>query len=680
MLCQAVAFAPAQGGPAFVRFTDQKLPDLSMSDSNDDGVLETIFEGEPGSYNYLIFQDGSSMLDPFNTQSGYSPSYKREVSRFTVPDCQRPKVTIASLAATADGQLWLNGELFLASDNQPLDKDTLIISIDGQKAATIKPEENGSFVAQITGISKGKHILTISGSDTGGRSLLPKSAIFWVEEKPFTWADSHIYQVFVDRFAAAEGELSGDKPISQFHGGNLRGVINKLKEGYFDALSVNVLWLSPLYQNPSGRFLGRDGFYSEPYHGYWPINMRQIDSRFGSESDLEELVALAHQKGMRVILDSVLNHVHIQNSYFVNHWADGWFNNIQGDCICGVTCDWGAHYEDCWFDPFLADFSWENEEQMEALVADHLYLLETFDLDGLRMDAVPMMPRRAMRRMRAAIEERFDPAGSHVYLLGENYTSRGEQPNIRYYLGPHTLSGLFDFPLMWALRQALSGIITLEDLNNEILRSEAAWAGSGAVMGIFLGNHDVPRFISAVNDDEIWRPREVQPASPTSSRPYELFKLAYSLLYTLPGAPVLYYGDEIALPGANDPDNRRDMRFSNLSPLESDLLTHVKKVAARRAACPVLRRGERATLLVNKTQYVYLRVYKGKFAIIAFNNSDKPAELSFEIPKKYSLNVPMYFNDLMTSETYTLSSRVVQLGVEPRAVRVLASTDSCEEE
>ncbi len=678
--CHAVAFIPAEGGPAFVRFTDEQLPDITMRDSNGDGVLEAVLTGEPGSHNYLVFQNGVGVLDPFNTQTGYSPSYSQEVSRLTIPDCHIPKVTISSLAASAGGQLWLQGQWFLAADGAPLNKNSLSCTIDGQKAAALIMQDNGSFVVESGGIAIGKHELTITGSDTSGRPARPRRATFWVEEQPFTWADSHIYQVFVDRFANEDGELVGEKPISYFHGGNLQGVIKKLKEGYFTNLSVNVLWLSPLYQNPAGRFLGRDGFYAEPYHGYWPLNMRQIDRRFGNADDLHELVDLAHQKGIRVILDSVLNHVHIQNSYFVNHWADGWFNNIQSDCICGVTCDWGAHYEDCWFDPFLADLSWEQEEQMETLVADHIYWLETFNLDGLRMDAVPMMPRRAMRRMRAAINERFDPAGAHVYLIGENYTSRGEQPNIRYYLGPHTLSGLFDFPLMWALRQTLDGLITPKDLDNEIKRSAAAWDGSGAVMGIFLGNHDVPRFISSANGDEIWQPREIQPESPKSALPYERLQLAWSLLYTLPGAPVIYYGDEIGMPGANDPDNRRNMRFNNLNSLERSMLNHVQKMAHIRASCPVFRRGDRTTLLVNSTHYVYLRAYEGKLAIVAFNNGDKPADLSFEIPAKYLPTVPKHFTDLMTSASYTLSSRVMQLGVDPHAVKVLASTGSCGEE
>ena len=282
-----------------------------------------------------------------------------------------------------------------------------------------------------------------------------------------------------------------------------------------------------------------------------------------------------------------------------------------------------------------------------------------------------------MRRMRSAINENFDPAGTHVFLLGENYTSRGEQPNIRYYLGPHTLSGLFDFPVMWAIRQSLKRQITLADLNNEILRSEAAWEGSGAIMGMFLGNHDIPRFISEMNDDEIWLPRDIQPQKPTSTYPYHLLEMAWTLLYTLPGAPIIYYGDEIALPGANDPDNRRDMRFEDLDTYQTAMLTHVKQVSKMRASCPVLRRGQRKTLFVSNDQYVFARYQNNELVIVAINLDNKAANLTIDLPSDIIPPVPAVFTDVLTGEKLTLKSQILNLNIDQSAIKVFTLSGTC---
>lgn len=677
--CRAVAFYPQGPGQTFVRFTDRDLADIPMTDTNDDQVLEAVISGEPGQYNYLIFQDGSSFLDSYNTRSAYSFNYGQEVSQLVIPDCHRPKVDITSLVADGNGELWLTGQWYRNEEGSDLDASTLEIIIDHTAHHPITIDENGIFSFQTGKLPLGKHHLEITGRDTAGHTSNYKNTAFWTEKKPFSWQDSQIYQIMVDRFADENGALPGTGNISFFHGGNLKGIIKQMEAGYFDRFASNVIWLSPLYKNPDGQFQGRDGFYSEPYHGYWSVDHRAIDSRFGSEEDLHNLVKLAHSKGIRIILDSVLNHVHIQNSYFVDHVNEGWFNNPDGKCICGVTCDWGPHYYDCWFDPFLADLSWQYEEQISDLVDDHIYWLEKYDLDGLRLDAIAMMPRLAARRMRSAIEEHFDPAGTHVYLLGENYTNRGQQQNLRYYLGPQTLSGLFDFPVMWAIRDAFTGANTLKSLDLEIKNSEAAWDGSGAVMGMFLGNHDIPRLISVLNGDTVWSPREIQPQKPTADRPYDLFKLAWTVLFTLPGAPIIYYGDEVAIPGAYDPDNRRDMVFDNLDERELDLRNHVEKVSQMRAACQALRRGGRQTVYVTDKTYIYARYLDNQLILIALNMDPENTEFTFELPKKLIPAVPVTFTDLFSGEKFTLNSTFMKLNLDQSTIKVLAIAGSCGE-
>jgi glycosidase len=441
--------------------------------------------------------------------------------------------------------------------------------------------------------------------------------------------DVLLYHLMVDRFRGPQGALPAPASPGLRAGGTLSGVRAAVEAGYFTRLGVTTLWLSPLYENPPGLHRGRDGNLYEAYHGYWPSAPRSVEPQLGDAAELSALVAAAHQRGLRLLFDAVPNHVYESHPYYAAHSRaaltaagigdldrNSWFNDGPRACVCGDPgCDWGTRIEDCWFDSYLPDLNWRHPDVMQTGVADLLYWLAQFDLDGMRIDAVPMMPRAASRRMVRGARDSVYRAGMDLLIVGEDYTGPGDggRSEIRSFLGSHYdgLPSAFDFPLMWATRSALAGSTTgLDDLAGELDSSDRAFAGSGAVMAHILDNHDTPRFISEAAGNAGNDPWRDPPPQPTDSAPYQRQLLGLTLLLTLPGLPVLYYGDEIGLAGANDPDARRplpDVLAGALPRLQADLLEKTGRLGQLRTCLPALRRGSRQTLAANAEWLVTLQ-------------------------------------------------------------------------
>ncbi|MFY0541829.1 alpha-amylase family glycosyl hydrolase [Nannocystis pusilla] len=169
----------------------------------------------------------------------------------------------------------------------------------------------------------------------------------------------------------------------------------------------------------------RDGHLYEGYHGYWPLDSRGVDSRIGGEAALRSLVTAAHARGLRVLLDLVPNHVYEDNPRYRESQAQELWNMSDPPCVCGLgSCDWGRYIQTCWFTPYLPDVRLERPEALRWAYEDAVWWTEAFDLDGLRVDAVPMMPRAATRRIAAEVRERLAPREAS-FFVGEVFTGPG---------------------------------------------------------------------------------------------------------------------------------------------------------------------------------------------------------------------------------------------------------------
>ncbi len=592
-----------------------------------------------GEQTYAIIEDGQWLTDSNVGTTAFHEGH--EVTWVDIPDCSRAAITIDGAQGSSDGHAQISARFFASKGGSRVNaKDVAITDSRGQLLPFDHVEvdaQKGTIALLVSRLSSGKHDLFVHATDLSGIEAEPARATVWIEPHPWDWRDAVIYQVMVDRFANANGPLAEPPDAGGWAGGNVDGVRKAVEGGSLTKMGFNTIWLSPLYQNPQGSFAGTDGHSYAGYHGYWPTDSRALDARFATEASLDALIASAHAHDIRVIFDVVPHHVHQEHAYVKAHPDGAWFTDWGGACVCGgQSCSWQTHVQDCWFAPYLPSLDWHRDDVADQTTRDVLWWLDRWDADGLRIDAVPMMPRAATRRIAASVRARIDHPGNKTYLLGENFTGAGGYEALRYQLGPFGLDGEFHFPLMWALRGAIAwGSSSLADVDAAMHQGEEDWRGSGAVMALMIGNHDVTRFASESSGDAGGDGFKPAP-QPVDSLVYAKQRLALGLVFTMPGAPVVYYGDEIALAGRADPDSRRVM------PPESALTTDMRatrdfvtKLGALRACSNALRRGGYRTLLADGEHLAFAReTDAGERAIvIAFRNGATALDAPFpQIP------------------------------------------------
>jgi glycosidase len=451
---------------------------------------------------------------------------------------------------------------------------------------------------------------------------------------PIDWRDATIYFVMVDRFAdgdpANNVSVPGAEAPGQYKGGDLAGIEQKIEAGYFTDMGFNTLWITSPFDNADGSYTGSDGHRYSGYHGYWPKDLDAVESHIGYEADLKAVIDAAHAHGMQVLVDYVMNHVHSDAAVYQEH--PDWFwpndNGFGGNCICGQGCDWNSQRIRCWFDPFLPDFDFRNGDARRYSVGNAVEWAKRLGLDGFRLDAVKHIETEWLTDLRARLagEATWDQP---FYLVGETF--EGDRNVIKQYVNPTTmLDGQFDFPLRAnALRVLLRRDGSMFDLAG-FLDSNDDYYGAGAVMSTFLGNHDVPRAIHIGEDspqfgewdggkDRAWAN---QPQLPAGASAFERLALGYTLLYTIPGVPMIYYGDEYGMNGAGDPDNRHMMQWSGYTANQTWLRDRLAALATIRAAHPALRRGNRTTVGTSTDVLVYKMEGEGDTVFVALNRSD----------------------------------------------------------
>jgi len=591
----------------------------------------------PGSYGYKFLVNGSEwLLDPHNKMKRFDDGTPN--SKLLVPDCDMPAfelvkrdVNAALGEATIDVALrpGVNGSVDFGSVKVTHNFSPYLIPANA----------DGVFRIAEKDLPAGKHTWRFEAYHAG-KPIESVAVSFWVEETPFGWLDAIMYFAFIDRFEDAQPGLEpatceGIAPISNWMGGDWKGVQKQIENGYFDDMGVNTLWINAALNNPEECVKGLSDRVYTAYHGYFPEDLFNVEERFGTLEDLRSMVASAHARGIRVVMDLVVNHVFETASEWVEHEKNNWFNTPM------YLCGW-EQPETCWFQSYMPDLNHRNDVVVEYMSEMALFWIQEADLDGFRVDAVKHIHPHLLYTLRAKIEERVEtPSDTTFWLVGETFTGgwgggTGTEENlIKKYIGPNQLHGQFDFPLYWTLLETLgrheAGLEKLAD----IVSKTYPFYGEDALMSSFLGNHDVPRFLSHAHGDigDLWGNGAHEqawtnpPIQPEVKAPYERLMQAFTLLAGLQHIPLVYYGDEIGLAGAGDPDNRRPMRFDALIGPQETLLAHVQSVFKARRDSKALRRGDLNIIHAQKDSLAFVRQFDDSEAVIIINRGENPTVL-----------------------------------------------------
>lgn len=630
----------------FTRWADGALPLVRGADGVFRRTLTAADGPVPGQVHaYKLIVDGRWIIDPGATLRKYDGNCVNGGLR--VPDCAAgPQVV---------GQPVVGGiatvQVLKASDGVPLAQ--VDAALNGEAVVGTVVPSTGTFTFDVDGLRPGRHVLAVRATDAQGRAAEPVDLVFWVEDAAFDWRDGALYLLFIDRFANGNRQI--DDPVgppvaaaADWHGGDLWGALEVLESGYFEALGVGAIWLSPVNLQADGDYPERGGNRPfAPYHGYWPARGRAVEPRFGGEEALHAFVEAAHARGIRVLLDLINNQVHEQHEYVAAH--PDWFRTA---CVCGQDpgCGWSERPLDCLFASYLPDINWRVAGAEQQFTADALWWIETFGVDGFRVDAVKHVETTSIFNLRDAITRRFEQGGTRVVMLGETAVGEGDRFDdgcgevfgsgydwISAYTGPNALDGQFDFPthhrIQWGL---LTGQAGFDGIENAISTFEQRY-GPNHLHVQFLGSHDSNRMASRAANDPAQNCRfpdeggcAGMPQTSLDPGTYQRLRRAFTLLLSLPGIPLIYQGDEVGQAGGGDPDNRRDMLFAaelagvaigddRPTGLQAELRAWIEGLADARRSHPALTRGARAPLLVEPDLYVVARHLDGEVALVVLN-------------------------------------------------------------
>lgn len=458
--------------------------------------------------------------------------------------------------------------------------------------------------------------------------------------------DDVIYFVIPDRFA--DGDASNNDPAKSkglfdrkfgrhYHGGDLQGLINKLP--YLKSLGVTAIWTTPVYDNndkPDFKEM-YDGLpFTTGYHGYGATDMYAVDEHLGDMAKLKEFIQKAQAMGFKVIQDQVANHTSPYHAWAENPPTPTWWNGTVKDHLSNNWQKWTAmnpraSYQtqksniEGWFIDILPDFNQGDAEVEKYLIQNSIWWLNTGGFDAIRMDTLPHVPRSFWAKWGSAIKKEYPK----VNILGELFD--GDPALISYFQtgrkghdGIDTqIDTLYDFALFYSIRNAFAKGEPVRGVSQMLSRD---WLyPKPEVLTTFLGVHDMERFMNE------------------KGATIEGLKLAQTFIMTTRGTPLLYYGDEIAMPGGGDPDNRRDFpggfsgdsrnafESNGRTKEQNDVWNHLAKLGELRQKYQPLRIGKTLDLQDAEQQMAYARFVGKDSVIVVFNNDNKEANVEFQV-------------------------------------------------
>lgn len=447
-------------------------------------------------------------------------------------------------------------------------------------------------------------------------------------------ADAVVYQIFPERFCNGDpandpaGTAAwGDLPTREnFFGGDLQGVLDKLP--YLQDLGVNLIYLNPI-------------FAARTNHRYDTLDYFQVDPLLGDTTLLKKLVRQAHERDMRVILDGVFNHcgdafppfVDVVEKGAASRYA-GWFTARSYPLVREPI-----NYLSCGGCQYLPKFNHANPEVRAYILKVARYWIEEADIDGWRLDVPFKISLDFWREFRAVVKA----AKPDAYLVGEVW--READAWVR--------GDVFDGVTNYRLRDILldyvhTTVLDAEDFGYELNTLLAAHGGAAPAMLNLLDSHDTTRILTTLKGDA------------------DKLRILLTLQMTLPGAPMIYYGDEVGLLGETDPDCRRTFPWEE-SAWNAQVVNATRELIALRHAHPALRHGSPQVLGFFNGVLAYHMAVEGDEAIVVVNPREAITNLDLPLTSAHSTWQP--FNG---GQRTTVSNGALHLPLVPaRSAQVL---------
>lgn len=444
------------------------------------------------------------------------------------------------------------------------------------------------------------------------------------ERKSFTTADV-VYLIMSDRFVDGDEsnnstkdtrEKSDKNNVNGRFGGDIQGIINSFD--HISKLGCTAIWPTPLLCDDEAAW---------SYHGYACSDYYHIDPRYGSNELYARMVATAHEKGLKILMDMVPNHCGAAHWWMADLPYYNWINQFpeftNTNNVFSANYDINASEYDRllsnrgWFDHPMPDMNLENPDLLKYFQQWAIWWIEYADLDGLRVDTYPYIEKIPGSKWLGAIRAEYP----NINIVGECWTRPAPavaywQSGVKNYDGfDSNLPTVMDFPVEESIRQALEN--DGSGWGNGLTRVYDAVAMDYMYADVnklftFLGNHDMARITDVVKDKD---PRRVQ--------------LAYVLLATMRGIPQVLYGDEYAMTAPEDPNSHSLLRMP--LPLGEQVTPPMQKMFNFQSALfqwrknePVLHTGRTMHFLSRDNTYAFFR-YNAREAVFVFANAaDEP--------------------------------------------------------
>ena len=610
-----------------------------------------------GDYYYYYVVDGTEELDAFNSE-------KADYSGQECSVCHFKKANVSVEASLSQYAMDYNDNNVLsvkltAKDGEGLETSEIaaitadLSELGLNREFAIDPTLMEGTISCLNTVAAGEKTIPVTVKDIYGNVYTTATNVTVTERKKsagdFDWDEAVIYFAVTDRFfdgdasnndAYGVGDYNtGEKGGSSYHGGDFAGLNQKLD--YLKDLGVNTIWITPIVENiTEDQHDNKTDTATYGYHGYWASDFTKLNKHLGTEQQFKALLDAAHSKGMKIMVDVVLNHA----GYGTEKYFNSILTDADGNSISMIRDSNNTISGDDKYDSLsdLPDFVTENKAVTDQLVTWQTEWMSKYSIDYYRVDTVKHVETTTWE----AFKNSLTKVNPDFKMIGE-YSGAGYANNAGE-LGTGSMDALLDFDFNDFAQKFVTGDIS--GVESSLQKRNGA-INNTATMGSFLSSHDEDSLqYKLVNESKL-----------SEEEAYNLMKVAATLQITAKGQPVLYYGEEIGQGGANNwplQTNRRDFDWTELEKQKADsnsIYNHYKTMLAiRNTYTDVFARGNRSTVAASDAEgyEVISRSYGNSTLYVGMNV--KEAEKEVVIPVAESAGTVL--KNLYDGKTYTVSA------------------------